>query len=106
MYIIYIYIYIIHQCSNPTFGDSFPHQRPRRMPPAVERPVPSHRLWKHGFARPGFGTPSPPAVPSPAKMGHDCSRNVAGYSWLVVFRQPSEKYDFVSWDDDSQYMET
>ena len=21
-------------------------------------------------------------------------------SWLVVFRHPSEKYDFVSWDDD------
>jgi hypothetical protein len=23
--------------------------------------------------------------------------------WLVVFRHPSEKYDFVSWDDYSQY---
>ena len=23
--------------------------------------------------------------------------------WLVVFRHPSEKYDFVSWDDISQY---
>ena len=30
--------------------------------------------------------------------------------WLVVFRHPSEKYEFVSWDDDSsqlnQYMES
>ena len=25
--------------------------------------------------------------------------------WLVVFRHPSEKYEFVSWDDPSQYME-
>ena len=22
------------------------------------------------------------------------------YNWLVVFRHPSEKYEFVSWDDD------
>ena len=25
--------------------------------------------------------------------------------WLVVSTYPSEKYDFVSWDDYSQYME-
>ena len=31
------------------------------MPPAVEQLGPWHRLWKHGFARHGFGTPSPPA---------------------------------------------
>ena len=27
------------------------------------------------------------------------------YIWLVVFRHPSKKYEFVSWDDYSQYME-
>ena len=25
--------------------------------------------------------------------------------WLVVEPYPSEKYEFVSWDDSSQYME-
>jgi hypothetical protein len=32
--------------------------------------------------------------------------NVAiGNTWLVGGFNPSEKYDFVSWDDYSQYME-
>lgn len=79
------FINIFQQFSTPTFGDLFPrkstnhglfkpnhhprcnpvasptNQSPQPMPPAVERRVPWQRLWKHGFARHGFGTPSPPA---------------------------------------------
>ena len=51
----------------------------------------------------------PASRPPPAKQhrrGHSDIPGDFGYIWLVVYRYtyPSEKYDFVSWDD-SQYME-
>ena len=48
--------------TKPNHGHPFCQAGPRPMLPAVERTVPSHRLWKHGFARHGFGTPNPPAA--------------------------------------------
>ena len=38
-------------------------------------------------------------------QANEKSRSVPINSWLVVESHPSEKYDFVSWDDYSQYME-
>ena len=37
--------------------------------------------------------PSNPIQLSPEEHG-------GNFIWLVVFRHPSEKYDFVNWDDD------
>ena len=56
---------------------------PQENPPAIERwdfPPKTHHIFSMGPSRPW----TPPY-------------NI----WLVVFRHPSEKYDFVNWDDDS-----
>ena len=63
--------------------------------------------WSHGHKL----APRRSAPPSSTYLAASHEWSMTGVSWVIIWLvasacfSPSEKYEFVNWDDDSQYME-
>ena len=95
--------------SDLQFRNGIEFSRQHMFPPFVVYPYGSMAVYFSTAAE----TSSQPSPTSARKVWLDLESGANGHHvssqhlcWLVVEPYPSEKYEFVSWDDYFQYMET